>query len=1354
MPLPILTEDQARCLDAALVSEDHAPVAKLVELLKAEGWKESTGRPFTATVVSINLRSLVPDLEAVYGYVTCPPARRKELLAWRGRADNPYLSHLAARAFRRETTEGQDRYFVRPSYPTVAGLALLANDHPAYRSASQFANRHTWYGSREFLLLDTLFEIDEPAFWTWRDVDFRREYLERCGRAPFRLGKDRRRLIVDLLRRDDLLGFENFRLAERAGLFCIPDLLHDSAAREAHFDLDLLCGLVMGETVEPELLLARLRSAEGEMDYIDVPLFVAAFRSGAADARVLEQAVSAYTHTTAPIAVETFRLWLDDQLGASIGEGDLNEILEQEGEVSCLDTVIILWVASWLGLRLPDAFRETTIRGLDQLDHLPWIYGETLHGLAALHPLHPHARGWQSRADDLARQHGFTYLLGLQSARPRWESALREVEQLTLRSQRTRPVVEHLPEYRTVWIVDLDRRDIYPKEQKLGKKGYSRGRKLKWTDLFSVHRRSYRQPADLNAVYGLLYADGRPVRTDYYVQEELVVVLFERLLYELAGHPHLYLGESKRLPLTVVRGEPTVTVEDQEATLRLRFDPPVERPGRYQLKWMTSTRCVAYEFSERQLALARAVGFGVEVPAAARERLEATLEGMRGDVSVQSDTDLHRDDLPLVKGSTRLRVHLVPLGEGYQVQLLVRPLADLPLYHPPGEGRARSLVAGEDGRRILERDLQAETRAARVLTEECPSLGAAGPGDYEWMLGDEHAALTFLLEIQPAVREDRVEVEYPRGEPLRLDGVADFEDLKLRVGKKRDWFEVTGGVQLDENRVLDLQLLLEQLRNSKSGFVKLEAGEFIALTDELRERILQMEGMLHKRGKSLQLPTLAAEPFGELLQGFGEVTYDDEWQQALDRIGSARTLRPAAPQNFDAELRPYQREGYDWLCRLATWGVGACLADDMGLGKTIQALALLTMRAEQGPALVLAPASVVRNWRAECERFAPALRPVLLARRSDTYMLEQIGPGDLLLVSYGLLTYVIDELAAISYGTLVLDEAQAIKNPTTKRAQAVRDLSAGFRIATTGTPIENHLGELWSLFRFLNPGLLGSRKAFNEKYGAPIAAGDPVLRDQLRRLVQPFILRRRKDEVLRELPAKTEVVLTVTPNTEEAALYDAIRRDALKEIAEAPPDKKKFIVLRQLTRLRQAACHPRLVRPNSKGASAKLELVGETIRELLDNGHQALIFSQFVKHLKIVEDWVKAAGIPYQYLDGSTPGKERARRVDAFQAGEGELFLISLKAGGTGLNLTAADYVLHLDPWWNPAAEDQASDRAHRIGQQRPVTVYRFVTEGTIEEQVLALHADKRDLADQILAGTGQSAGLQVDEVLRMLSAT
>ena len=438
--------------------------------------------------------------------------------------------------------------------------------------------------------------------------------------------------------------------------------------------------------------------------------------------------------------------------------------------------------------------------------------------------------------------------------------------------------------------------------------------------------------------------------------------------------------------------------------------------------------------------------------------------------------------------------------------------------------------------------------------------------------------------------------------------------------------------------------------------------------------------------------------------------------------------------------------------RLADWGVGACLADDMGLGKTIQGLAMLQARAEGGPALVIAPASVTRNWIREAAKFAPTLNPILLEGADRQEIIDSVGPYDMLVVSYGLLPFEGDALAGKRFGTIILDEAQAIKNRGTKRSQIAMRLQGDFRVATTGTPIENHLGELWNLFTFLNPGLLGTFQRFNEKYTIPITRNnDNERRQQLRRLIQPFILRRRKEEVLEELPPKTEVTLTVELSQPERAFYEALRQHALESIDESEGPNRRFQILAELMKLRQAACNPRLVDASVDIASSKLELLAETIQELRENGHKALIFSQFVRHLKIVEDWAKQHDVPYQYLDGSTPGPKRDTAVQAFQRGDGDIFLISLKAGGTGLTLTAADYVLHLDPWWNPAVEDQASDRAHRIGQQRPVTVYRFVSENTIEEKIVKLHAEKRDLADSLLAGTEQSGSLSADDLLDLI---
>lgn len=308
----------------------------------------------------------------------------------------------------------------------------------------------------------------------------------------------------------------------------------------------------------------------------------------------------------------------------------------------------------------------------------------------------------------------------------------------------------------------------------------------------------------------------------------------------------------------------------------------------------------------------------------------------------------------------------------------------------------------------------------------------------------------------------------------------------------------------------------------------------------------------------------------------------------------------------------------------------------------------------------------------------------------------------------------------------------------------------------SGTPLENHLGELWNLFNFANPGLLGSIDSFHERFTLPIERfQDESRREQLRRLVHPFILRRRKNEVLKELPEKTEITLSVELTPEERAFYEALRRRAMETLLEddSKGGEKHLMILAEIMRLRRAACHPRLVDANAGiMESAKLRLFGEIVEELLDNGHKALVFSQFVSHLEILQDYLKKKGISYQYLDGQTPLATRQKRIDAFQNGEGDLFLISLKAGGVGLNLTAADYVVHMDPWWNPAVEDQATDRAHRIGQEKPVTVYRLVAENTIEDKILRLHEHKRDLADSLLAGTDMSARLSADDLLALIA--
>jgi len=440
--------------------------------------------------------------------------------------------------------------------------------------------------------------------------------------------------------------------------------------------------------------------------------------------------------------------------------------------------------------------------------------------------------------------------------------------------------------------------------------------------------------------------------------------------------------------------------------------------------------------------------------------------------------------------------------------------------------------------------------------------------------------------------------------------------------------------------------------------------------------------------------------------------------------------------------------------RLAHWGVGAYLADDMGLGKTIQALAAILTRAADGPALIVAPTSVGANWCREAARFAPTLRVTRFGLGDRRKTVEAAGPFDLIVCTYGLLALEADLLAERSWQTIVLDEAQAIKNMATKRSQAAMGLTGEFKLITSGTPIENHLGELWNQFRFINPGLLGSIKSFNSRFATAIERdGDKEVSRKLRRLIHPFILRRTKSQVLQELPPRTEILLQVELNAQEAAMYEALRQEAVEKLAAGgiEADKQRFQIFAEIMRLRRMCCNPKLVMPETHVTSSKLAVFSDVLAELLDNHHKVLVFSQFVDHLAIIGEYLDANDVKYQYLDGTTTVKQRQKRIDAFQAGEGDVFLISLRAGGLGLNLTAADYVIHMDPWWNPAVEDQASDRAHRIGQQRPVTIYRLVTTGTIEEKIVELHHRKRHLADSLLEGADMASKLSADDLLRLL---
>jgi superfamily II DNA or RNA helicase len=453
---------------------------------------------------------------------------------------------------------------------------------------------------------------------------------------------------------------------------------------------------------------------------------------------------------------------------------------------------------------------------------------------------------------------------------------------------------------------------------------------------------------------------------------------------------------------------------------------------------------------------------------------------------------------------------------------------------------------------------------------------------------------------------------------------------------------------------------------------------------------------------------------------------------------------PVAPLPADlrATLRPYQQEGVSWLAWLKKAGVGGVLADDMGLGKTLQALCTL-----EGRSLVVAPTSVLPNWAAEARKFRPSLK--VCTYHGPSRSLDH--KADLVLTSYALLRLDIELLAAQAWDTVILDEAQAIKNPDAQVARAAYRLQAERRLTLTGTPVENRLEELWSQFHFVNPGYLGGRKSFVDRYATPIQNGEAGAAARLRDRIRPFVLRRMKEEVARDLPPRTDMVLHCELSAKERAVYDTIRaatkETVLRELGQGGSVMK---ALEALLRLRQAACHSALVPGQKAAGSAKVDLLVETLDEVVAEGHKALVFSQWTSLLDLVEPELKAAGIPFIRLDGSTNDREAV--VQKFQSKGGPpVFLLSLKAGGVGLNLTAADHVFLLDPWWNPAVEDQAADRAHRLGQDKPVMVYRLVSEDTVEERILSLQERKRALADAALGEADRAGSITRDELLALL---
>ncbi len=875
------------------------------------------------------------------------------------------------------------------------------------------------------------------------------------------------------------------------------------------------------------------------------------------------------------------------------------------------------------------------------------------------------------------------------------------------------------------------------------------------------------------------WTDGRPVamkrlherdpRLDYLTEQDRLALRFlrkesggwygeesyafdaSRTISALVGHPAVFDARHRSRPLELVHYPLELVVTEQGGGYHMALSHTADAPTVF-VEAETPTRYRVVEFPQRVLAVQEILGRrGLTVPRSARDKVVALVQ--RSDPALPIRADIDAVGPAATEGISAPVVQLLPFGEGLSLSLMVRPFgADGPAYVAGLGGRSVLASIGGQQQRAT-RDLARELAERTALVEACPTLrDRLGAQAHEVAIDDLEGSLDLLLELQAYT--GAATTEWPEGRKLRVSPVTP-DKLRLQVAQTRDWFSVDGAMVLDEGDVLEMRFLLDRLDRAQGRFVPLGDGRFVALTQQLQAQLQRLTAVSEPHKSGQRVHALGVPALRDLLDEASDVKTDAAWREQVARIRSAESWTPKLPRHLQAELRDYQLDGFTWMSRLARWGAGACLADDMGLGKTVQAIAVMLDQAPEGPCLVVAPTSVCPNWEAEITRFAPTLTVRRFAAAADRgALVAGLAPRDVLVCSYGLLHQAATLLDKRVWQMVVLDEAQAIKNAQTKRAQASVALQARFRLVLTGTPIENYLDELWSLFNFVNPGLLGSREGFQKRFAGPIERdGDAHARQALRALIRPFLLRRTKGAVLTELPPRTEQTMQVEMAGPERVFYEALRQRALDSIAalDAPEGKRKIHILAEITRLRRACCNPALIDAAAGISSGKLDAFLNLVDDLIRNRHRALVFSQFVGHLALVRAALDARGIGYEYLDGSTPSADRQRRVAAFQGGSADLFLISLRAGGTGLNLTAADYVVHLDPWWNPAVEDQASDRAHRIGQERPVTIYRLIMQDSIEERIVRLHRDKRDLASDLLDGAETAGRLSEDELIQLI---
>lgn len=837
-----------------------------------------------------------------------------------------------------------------------------------------------------------------------------------------------------------------------------------------------------------------------------------------------------------------------------------------------------------------------------------------------------------------------------------------------------------------------------------------------------------------------------------------ISVPMEKLLPLMVEESRLYVGRYSPYTLVEVTEDmPYLNVHRDDAGFTISSNVPleeVENPVIITHRGVASINFI--RLSDRQRPYYRRLLALEHIPFDEEPRLRSFLRKLGGTLEINSDLLEGGSTLPITEGKDTLVLQMRPQErDTYAVGIFCRPLADGRMRVTPGRGN-EIIVDGEgDKRTRVKRDLKKEKENFRHFID---TVGRE-------LVPDKSDSFTIdvynLLSLLDYARQhpDRMVCEWPEGAKVKLKYRHTSSAWHGTIRKNENgWFTIEGSVELDQGRVVTMSQLLDLASRSRGRFIRLDNGEFLALSEQLRKQLMQLNTVVSRSHGTMRISPFSAALLGSELMSDELVIEEDEEMKAIrQRIIESSNYTPEIPRSLHATLREYQKEGYQWMARLNRWGAGALLADDMGLGKTIQTITFLLQKASEGPALVIAPASVAPNWLTEFEKFAPSLNVTMLNFAFDRAdVVEKASAGDVVVTTYGLLLSVKEEVTSKHWTTICLDEAHIIKNRGAKTSAVAMKLHSDNRVMLTGTPVQNHLGELWNLFQFVNPGLLGSFEDFNRRFIVPIEQwGDRDVQHELDRLVKPFMLRRTKEKVARELPEKEEIYQRVTLSEEEQLVYEALRQQAETLLLADGLAKVSLNTLAEITRLRQCACDIRLVQGASRDDApegSKIIALTELLQTIIEGDAHALVFSQFTSYLSLVRRALDKAGIPYLYIDGSIDIKTRQKLVKQFQDGEVPVFLISLKAGGLGLNLTRANYVIHMDPWWNPAIEAQATDRAHRIGQHQAVTVYHLIAEGTIEEKIRRMHQRKQALVEDILASTDMSHRLTGVELLQMVS--